>query len=113
MNRLFSIIGLIIIALGACAGVFLGFDQAEIIAVAASFLGSTLILVNAVKNAKAKGNIKPWIIYVTLIGVAVGGCLCAVGGVSESIITTVVGLVVSLVTIIINIAATFSTNKDK
>lgn len=112
MNKTFSIIGLLIIAFGACAGVFFGIEQTDIIAVASSFLGSALILLNAIKNAKNKEHAKPWVIYVTLIGVAVGGCLCAVGGVAENLITTVVGLVVSLITIIINIAANFEKKEN-
>lgn len=103
-NNICAIIGLVLVGISAVLGFIVNVDASVIISIAVAFLGATMLVVNELVKAK-KENKLDWKLWVALIGSAVGGCLCAIGGVTENIITAIVGAVITIATIIFGIVA--------
>ena len=103
-NNICAIIGLVLVGISAVFGFIVNVDASVIISIAVAFLGATLLVVNALTNAK-KENKLDWKLWVAVIGSAIGGCLCAIGGVTENMITAIVGAVITIATIIFGFIA--------
>lgn len=103
-NNICAIIGLVLVGISAVLGFIVNVDASVIISIAVAFLGATMLVVNELVKAK-KENKLDWKLWVALIGSAVGGCLCAIGGVTENIITAIIGAVITIATIIFGIVA--------
>lgn len=111
-NKICSIIGLVLIMASAVVGFIYKSDVTAIISIATAFLGATLILLNVVKKMTEENKLPKWLIYVVCIGTAIGGCLCAIGGITEEIITTVVGAVIAITTVIVSIVTVSKAKKE-
>lgn len=88
-------------------------DVTAIISIATAFLGATLILIDVIKKMNKEAKMPKWLIYVVCIGTAVGGCLCAIGGVTENMITTIVGAVITIATVIMSIVTITKMKEEK
>lgn len=112
-NKICSIIGLVLIMASAVVGFIYKSDVTAIISIATAFLGATLILIDVIKKMNKEAKMPKWLIYVVCIGTAVGGCLCAIGGVTENMITTIVGAVITIATVIMSIVTITKMKEEK
>ena len=89
-GNIWAIIGILLIVVFAVIGHSLKFDQAWIVSIAGAAVGLGVVLRN--QGAKRKKG-ERWKAYAIGGGVALGTILAVVGGVNESIITTIIGSV--------------------
>ena len=97
-TKVFSIIGIGLIVAGAIFGCFSGLD---VVTVALAFLGATMEVIAVVKETKESGKTIDWKFWVALSCTVVGAILCGIGGVVDNVVTTIIGAVITVVTIII------------
>ena len=94
-----GIIGCIVFFVAVAFGFFFKFDGALIIAIAGGAFGLCAISVSAWNDAKKK-EIKPAIAGV-IIGLAViGGVLCCIGGMNQTIFAEISGAALTLLAVI-------------
>lgn len=96
--KTFGIIGAICFALAVAVGYF-DFPADSLVQVALSAFGLASLVISNIKKAKADGKFG-WKFVVALILAIVGGILCAIGGLADSIFATIAGAVVALLAII-------------
>lgn len=102
MNKIMAIAGGILVVLASIFGFFFNVDSAVVIEIAVAFFGATLIVVSTIKQSKEAGSLT-WKTYVAVIASALGGCLCAIGGLEKSAITAIVGAVIALLSVFASI----------
>lgn len=100
--KVFGIIGAICFAIAVAIGWFADFTGDTIIQIALSAFGLASLVIGAVKKAKDEGKFS-WKIIVVIILAIIGGVLCAVGGLADSIFATISGAVIALLAIIFGI----------
>ena len=94
-----GIIGAIAFLAAVAVGFFCKFDAAVIIEIGAAAFGFTAIVTSAVSYAK-KNNIKTWATVFIVVLAAIGGVLCCIGGLNQSIFAEISGAAVALVAVI-------------
>ena len=97
--KTFGIIGAICFALAVAVGYFANFNGDMYVQIALSAFGFASLIIGDIKKAKEAGNFG-WKFIVSVILAVVGGVLCAIGGLADSIFATISGAVVALLAII-------------
>ena len=100
--KVFGIIGAICFAVAVAIGYFANFTGDALIQIALSAFGLASLIVGAVKKAKDEGKFS-WKIIVVIVLAVIGGVLCAIGGLADSIFATISGAVIALLAIIFGI----------
>ncbi len=102
MKNLTSIIGLILIVAAVFGGYFMDFPQDWMLQVVAAAAGLALVISNQAKKLEKKAAWKAYLIGFLL---AIGTILATYGGISESIITTIVGSLLVIAGIAVGVLA--------
>ena len=97
-TKVFSIVGIGLIIAGAVFGCLSGLD---VVTVALAFLGATMEVVAVVNKTKESGKTLDWKFWTALICTVVGAVLCGIGGVIDNVVTTIIGAVITVITIIV------------
>ena len=105
MNKVFGIIGAICFALAVGLGYFADFPGDSLVEIALAVFGVTSLIVNAVKKAKDDGKFS-WKTIACIVLASVGGVLCCIGGLAQSIFATISGAVLALMAIIFGLLYT-------
>ena len=104
-----GIIGAIAFIVAVAVGFFCKFDAAVIIQIRLAAFGFTAIVTSAVSYAK-KNNIKIWATVLIIALAAIGGALCCIGGLNQSIFAEISGAALALLAVIFGI---IYANKNK
>ena len=104
-----GIIGAVAFLAAVAAGFFCKFDAAVIIEIGVAAFGFTAIVTSAVSYAK-KSNIKIWATVLIIALAAIGGVLCCIGGLNQSIFAEISGAALALLAVIFGI---IYANKNK
>ena len=99
MNKTFGIIGAVCFALAVALGYFAYFAGDTLVEIALAVFGVTALIVNAVKKAKDEGKFS-WKTIVCIVLACIGGVLCCIGGLAQSIFATISGAVLALMAVI-------------
>jgi hypothetical protein len=102
MNKFFGIIGAVCFALAVALGYLADFAGDSLVAIAVAVFGATVLIVNAVEEAK-KADRFTWKTVACIVLSCIAGVLCCIGGLSQSIFATVSGAVIALMTIIFGV----------
>ena len=94
-----GIIGAIAFLAAVAVGFFCKFDAAVIIEIGVAAFGFTTIVTSAVSYAK-KNNIKIWATVLIIALAAIGGVLCCIGGLNQSIFAEISGAALALLSVI-------------
>ena len=100
--KTFGIIGAIVFAISVALGYFVDFKGDVIVQIALDAFALALVIIGAIKKAKDEGKYS-WKIIVCIVLAVVGGILCAIGGLTESIFGAISGAVLALLGIIFGI----------
>ena len=104
-----GIIGAIAFLAAVAVGFFCKFDAAVIIEIGVAAFGFTAIVTSAVSYAK-KNNIRIWATVSIIALAAIGGVLCCIGGLNQSIFAEISGAALALLAVIFGI---IYANKNK
>ena len=99
-SKVFGIIGSLLFVAAVIVGYFCKFESADIIAVALAAFALASTVVAVVKKYKKDGEKFNWKFILILALAIAGAVLCAIGGISDSIFTTLAGAVIGILTII-------------
>lgn len=102
MNKIFGIIGAVCFALAIGLGYFANFAGDVLVEIALATFGVAVLVINAIKKAKDEGKFS-WKVIVCIVLAVIAGVLCAIGGLSQNIFSTIAGAVVALLAIIFGI----------
>ena len=105
MKNVFGIIGSLLFVAAVVVGYFCKFESADIIAVALSAFALASTVVAIVKKYKKDGEKFNWKFIVVIAASIVGAVLVAIGGLSDSIFTTLAGAVIGILTVIFGVFA--------
>lgn len=101
MNKIFKILGPILILLGSVVAYFSPIAIADYIAIGVAALGLALSIIAVTRKAEKV----TWKVIVPIIAFAVGGFCCGIAGIAEDKMTTLamaafglVGIVIGLIT---------------
>ncbi len=94
-----GIIGALFFVAAVIVGYFCKFDAAIVIELGAAAFGFTAIVCSAVNYSK-KNNIKTWATVLIIVLAAVGGVLCCIGGLNQSIFAEISGAALALLAVI-------------
>jgi hypothetical protein len=97
-----GIIGAVLFAVAVAFGFFFKFDGSLVISLAAAAFGFTAIVISAVNYGKEK-NVKTWATVVIIVLAAIGGVLCCIGGLNQSIFAEISGAALALLAVIFGI----------
>jgi len=97
--KTFGIIGAICFALAVAIGYFANFNGDMYVQIALSAFGLASLIISNYKKAKEAGKFG-WKFVVSVTIAVIGGVLCAIGGLADSIFATIAGAVVALLAII-------------
>ena len=97
-----GIIGAVLFAIDVALGYFLKFDGSLIIQLAVAAFAYTLIVLSAVDYGK-KHNIKTWASVAIIVLAAIGGVLCCIGGLNQSIFAEISGAALALLAVIFGV----------
>lgn len=99
-----GIIGELFFIAALVIGYFIDFDSAEIVSIAAAAFGAAAIITAAIKTGKEKG-LKQWQALTVIVLAVVGGVLCSIGGLTQSIFNEVAGATLALMAVIFGIVS--------
>lgn len=99
MNKTFGIIGAVCFALAVALGYFADFPGDSLVEIALAAFGVASLILNAVKKAKDEGKFS-WKTVVCIVLACIGGVLCCIGGLAQSIFATISGAVLALMAVI-------------
>lgn len=99
MNKVFSIIGALLFVAAVALGHFIDIESASVIEIACAAFGLCAIIMSAIKQAKEKGKFS-WKLVVVIVLAVIGGVLCCIGGLEQSIFAEISGLVLALLAVI-------------
>lgn len=94
-----GIIGALLFAGAAVFGYFCNFPAVAIIEIAAAAFGLCAVIVSAVKGAKEK-QIAAWKTIVVIAFATIGGVVCCLGGLAQSIFAEISGAALALLAVI-------------
>ena len=97
--KTFGIIGAVCFAVAVAIGYFGNFNGDMYVQIALSAFGLASLIIGNYKKAKEEGKFG-WKFVVSVIVAVVGGVLCAIGGLADSIFATISGAVLALLAII-------------
>jgi hypothetical protein len=99
--KILQIIGIVLIVAAVALGAFSNIGEAWMLAVVAGSAGLVMTIIPEVKAAPAG---KGWIPALVAGGLSAGTTFAIIGGVTEATLTTIIGLVIAAVSIILGIA---------
>ncbi|MCQ2076138.1 MAG: hypothetical protein MJZ20_03750 [Bacteroidaceae bacterium] len=94
-----GIIGALAFFTAVAIGYFCKFDSAVIIQLGVIAFGFAVTVTDAVSYAK-KNNIKTWATVFIIVFAAIGGVLCCIGGLNQSIFAEISGAALALLAVI-------------
>ena len=106
-----GIIGAVAFLAAVAVGFFCKFDAAVIIEIGVAAFGFTAIVTSAVSYAK-KNNIKIWATVLIIALAAIGGVLCCIGGLNQSIFAEISGAALALLAVIFGLIYAHKENKN-
>lgn len=98
MNKIMTIIGVVLVGVGAIVSAFAGIAIADLVGIAVAMVGAGLACVGIIKKSSGKNKA---LVYASVAMVAVGAFLMPFVGIAESTVTqivTIVGGLASLIT---------------
>lgn len=98
-SKLFFIIGLVLLIVGAGLGYFASIPVVEITGLAVTSLGLALTIVSIVKKTEKKD----WKLYTSIVGVVVGSFILGLMGVTEDKIKALIAAVIGIIVIIVSV----------
>ena len=96
--KVFAISGAVCFAAAVVVGYFCNFKGDALVQLALEAFGFTSLIIANVQKAKAEGNFG-WKFITAMVLAVIGGALCAIGGVTDSIFATIAGAVIGLIMI--------------
>ena len=97
--KTWGIIGALFFAAAVTVGYFCNFDGAIIIEIGAAAFGLCSLVIGAIKSGKTK-NIKTWKTVLIICFAVIGGVLCCIGGLNQSIFAEISGAALALLAVI-------------
>lgn len=97
--KTWGIIGMIFFAAACVVGYFCNFDAAVTVEIALGAFGLAGLIIGAIKTGKQK-NVKTWQTVLIVAFAIIGGVLCCIGGLAQSIFTEISGAVLALLAVI-------------
>ncbi len=94
-----GIIGAIAFLAAVAIGYFCKFDAAIIIEIGVAAFGFAAIVTSAISNAKTN-KIKTWVAVLIIALATIGGVLCCIGGMTQTIFAEISGRVLALLAVI-------------
>ena len=94
-----GIIGALAFFAAVAVGFFCKFDAAVVNEIGVAAFGFTAIVSSAVSYAK-KNNVKTWATVLIIVLTSIGGVLCCIGGLSQSIFAEISGAALALLAVI-------------
>lgn len=107
-----GIIGAVFFAVAVAFGYFFKFDGSIIISLASAAFGFTAIVISAVNYGKKKG-VKTWATVLIIVLAAVGGVLCCIGGLNQSIFAEISGAALALLAVVFGLIYNKKTENEK
>lgn len=104
-----GIIGAVLFAVAVAFGYFFKFDGSIIISLGAAAFGFTAITISAVKYGKEK-SVKTWATVTIIVLAAIGGVLCCIGELNQSIFAEISGAALALLAVIFGLIYAKKTN---
>lgn len=98
----YGVIGCLLFVAAVCISYFCDFKGAELVAVALAAFGLAAAVTAAVKKAKEK-KLPTWKTVVIIALAAIGGVLCCIGGLEQSIFAELSGAAIALLTLIFGV----------
>lgn len=108
MNKLFKIIGIILLIVGVVVANYTKIPMADYISIAIAGVGFALTIVGVLKSTDKK----TWKEYSVVIAFAVGGLCCGFAGLTEDTVLKVITAAVGLVGIILGLLISTVKVKD-
>ena len=105
-----GIIGAVAFLAAVAVGFFCKFDAAVIIEIGVAAFGFTAIVTSAVSYAKK--NNKIWATVLIIALAAIGGVLCCIGGLNQSIFAEISGAALALLAVIFGMIYAHKENKN-
>lgn len=94
-----GIIGALLFVVAVVFGSFTNFEAATIIEIGVAAFGLCAVIVSAVKGAKEK-QVALWKTVVVIVLASIGGVICCIGGLKQSIFAEISGAVLALLAVI-------------
>ena len=94
-----GIIGALAFFAAVAVGFLCKFDAAVVIEIGVAAFGFTAIVSSAVSYSK-KNNVKTWATVLIIVLASIGGVLCCIGGLSQSIFAEISGAALALLAVI-------------
>lgn len=109
MNKVFKIIGLVLVVAASIAAYFTDIAVANYIELAVGALGLAL----TIKGVWGKSEKKTWKEVFTIILFCIGAFLLGFAGVSESVVTQIITAIAGVVSLVIGVIVSFVKNKSE
>lgn len=97
--KTWGIIGALFFVAAVTVGYFCNFDGAIIIEIGAAAFGLCSLVIGAIKSGKNK-NVKTWETVLIICFAVIGGVLCCIGGLNQSIFAEISGAALALLAVI-------------
>lgn len=94
-----GIIGALLFVAAVIFGSFTNFEAATIIEIGVASFGLCAVIISAVKGAKEK-QVALWKTVVVIVLASIGGVICCIGGLKQSIFAEISGAVLALLAVI-------------
>lgn len=98
-NKIIAVIGALLFASAVVVGNFVQFEAAAGIEIALASFALCAVVISAVREAKKK-NAFSWKTVVVIALAVVGGVLCCIGGLQQSVFKEISSLVLALLSVI-------------
>ena len=109
--KTWGIIGAIAFLAAVAVGYFCNFDGAIIIEIGAAAFGLCSLIIGAIKSGKTK-NVKTWKTVLIICFAVIGGVLCCIGGLKQSIFAEISGAALALLAVIFGMIYAHKENKN-
>lgn len=107
MNKVFKIIFVVMVVVGAIIAAFSDVPVVEYSGVALAFVGAALSCVAAWKKSEKKD----WKVILSIILIAIGAFGLGLAGISGEIVTTIISAIAGFVALILGIILSLNTEK--
>lgn len=101
-NKIIAVIGALLFAAAVAAGNFAQAEASAVIEIALASFGLCAVIISAVKQAREK-NAFSWKTVVIIALAAIGGVLCCIGGLQQTVFKEISGLVLALLSVILGL----------
>lgn len=104
MGKIISVIGAVAFIAAVAVGNFASFASAEIIEMALAAFGLCSVIISAITKARQEEKFS-WKTVAVIALAVIGGTLCCIGGLSNSVFSELSGLVLALLAVITGLMA--------